>query len=478
MSSESDLENESIILCRNSQGTSLRATLMRMTRYLVTFEVYNPYSILQLSEVLGEFEIIINSRKVYSGRAIVSNMVNTGLVLVCEASLDDESWLDVEILSPSAQVGRLSDDFDRLIQDWRKFDQVSSPMKVTIADMENLLTDLRRWTEQLEIAVRSSPPPERMTNELQIISKINSLVEPIIDELFHKFESLGSSVAEEAAAVHRAYCRRQLHPLVMCAPFVHRTYDKPLGYAGDFEMVNMILRDPKEGASIFAKVINSFFLATPPAEAHRNRIKYLVEMLSEETKRAVHRGKSARIFNLGCGPAKEVREFLVQDDLCDRADFALLDFNKETIEQTSRELNDLKARHMRSTPIRMIQRSVNQILKEGPRIGNRGDAEMKYDIVYCAGLFDYLSDRVCARLLETFYSMTAPGGLLVATNVDASNPCKKIMEYVMEWHLIYRTVDDLAGLAPASADPENVRVLKDVTGVNIFLEVRKPDIHG
>src|SRR5690606_21713648 len=124
-----------------------------------------------------------------------------------------------------------------------------------------------------------------------------------------------SAVADDASAIHRAYCRRQLHPLVMCAPFVHRTYEKPLGYAGDYEMVNMILRDPLEGASIFAKVVNSYFLAAPPAEAHRNRIDYLTEMLSDETRRRVRTGKVARIFNLGCGPAREVQSFLANNDL-------------------------------------------------------------------------------------------------------------------------------------------------------------------
>ncbi len=478
MNSSQDLENESVIICRNSQGTQIRATLMRMTRYLATFEVYNPYSILQLSEVLAEFQIVINSRMVYSGRAVVTNMVNTGLVLVCEASLDEDSWKDVEILSPSNQVGSLSEEFDRLIRDWQKFDLISPQMKVIIADMENLLTDLRRWTEQLEIAVRSSPPPTRAQSELEIISRINALAEPIVDGLFKKFEEQGAMVAEDASSIHRAYCRRQLHPLVLCSPFVHRTYDKPLGYAGDFEMVNMILRDPFEGASIFAKVVNSAFLATAPAEAHRNRITYLTAALSRETRRCVKAGRHAQVFNLGCGPAKEVREFLVNDDLCDRAHFALLDFNKETIEKTWSEISELKSKLRRSTPIRMVQRSVNQILREGPAIGKDGEEEVKYDVVYCAGLFDYLSDRVCARLLETFYRMLAPGGVVIATNVDSSNPCKKVMEFVMEWHLIYRDEDGFRSLVPREVPKENVKVLKDDTGVNIFLELRKPSSHA
>lgn len=475
MSGKEELENESLIVCRNSQGTQLRATLMRLTRYLVSFEVYNPYSILQLSEVLSEFDIIINSRKVYRGRATVSNMINTGLVLVCEASLDEECWIDVEILSPAMQVERLATDFDRLIKDWSKLESVTPELKITVSDIESLLTDLQRWTEQLEVAIRSSPPPDRKHNELQVIEKINDLIAPVIAQQFGKFEAIAASISEDATAIHRAFCRRQLHPLVMCSPFVHRTFEKPLGYAGDYEMVNMILRNPAEGASIFAKVLNTTFLASPPAEAHRNRITYLIEMLNRETQRCADSGKPARIFNLGCGPAMEVQSFLRKSDLCESADFALLDFNDETLKRTSRLLEGLKEDHKRSTPVRMIRRSVNQILREGARIGNQVGGPSQYDVVYCAGLFDYLSDRVCQRLIETFYDMVAPGGVVVVTNVDESNPVQGVMEYIMEWHLIYRNAEQLKNLAPRGLAPENLALLKDESGVNIFLEIRKPD---
>ena len=467
-------ENDSIIVCENSQGVTVRATLLRMTRYTVSFEVYNPYSILQLSEVLRNFRIIVSGKILYSGRGIVSSMVNTGIVLVCEATLDEDNWLDVDLLSPSVQVERLATDFDRLINEWGKVEQVTPELKVVVSDMQTLLSDIRRWLEQVELAIRSSLPPERARLELSVIERLNGLILPVTQKLFERFEAIAGKVKEEAVAVHRAYARRQMHPLVLCSPFLHRTYQKPLGYAGDYEMVNMILRDPVEGSSLFAKVLNTHFVAVAPAEAHRNRVKYLTEMLSKETRRRAKLGLSTRIFNLGCGPAKEVQNFLSFDDLCDRSELALLDFNDETLEQTGRILTDIKMKHRRSTRLHMIKRSVHQILKEGVRIGET-DAGVRYDVVYCAGLFDYLSDRICRRLLEIFYEMLAPGGLLVATNVEASNPARGMMEYLMDWHLIYRTGDQLKELSPRDAPPENCRIIADVTGVNIFLEVKKPE---
>lgn len=468
-----EIDNDSIVVCDNSQGVPVRATLLRMTRYTASFEVYNPYSILQLSEVLTNFRIVISGKILYSGRGIVNHMVNTGIVLVCEATLDEDSWLDLDILSPVMQIDRLASDFDSLLREWEKVEQISPELKVIVSDMQTLLSEMRRWLEQVELSIRSSPPPDRNKIELTIIEKLNALILPVTQKLFERFESIAGSVQDEAVAVHRAYTRRQLHPLVLCSPFLHRTFQKPLGYAGDYEMVNMILRDPIEGSSLFAKMLNKHFVGVAPAEAHRNRVKYLTEMLSTETRRRAKSGQNTRVFNLGCGPAKEVQNFFSYDDLCERTELALLDFNDETLDQTGKILADIKMKHRRSTRLHMIKRSVHQILKEGARIGET-DSGTRYDIVYCAGLFDYLSDRICRRLLEIFYEMLAPGGLLVATNVEASNPARGMMEYLMDWHLIYRTGDQLKALSPAEALPENCHVLADVTGYNIFLEIRKP----
>ncbi|HEY5038521.1 MAG TPA: class I SAM-dependent methyltransferase, partial [bacterium] len=186
-------------------------------------------------------------------------------------------------------------------------------------------------------------------------------------------------------------------------------------------------------------------------------------------------GRTAKIFNLGCGPAKEVQEFLSGYDICEKADFTLLDFNDETLSYTQRELESLKVRHRRRTPIQLVKRSVNQILKETFKTSMDGPLAQKYDLVYCAGLFDYLSDRICQRLIDIFYEMLVPGGMLVATNVSSSNPARQLMEYFMEWHLVYRNVDQVKSMAPKSACPDLVRVQSDSTGVNLFLEVRKPE---
>jgi extracellular factor (EF) 3-hydroxypalmitic acid methyl ester biosynthesis protein len=237
-------------------------------------------------------------------------------------------------------------------------------------------------------------------------------------------------------------------------------------------MVNMILRDPHEGATMFAKLVNVIFLQNPPAEAHRNRIGYLKQRLCSETQRAAGQGRRARILNLGCGPAKEVELFL-EEDVSDQAEMLLLDFNAETLEYASRRLNRQSDLHGRRVSLEFKERSIHQLHKDSLRRDSNSDR--RYDFIYCAGLFDYVSDRVCRQLTKLFCNMLAPGGVLLVTNVDASKPFRHSMEYLLDWHLIYRTPEQMLALAPET-DTELLSsdVFTDSTAVNLFLEVRKP----
>lgn len=470
-----DLNNDSsqsVITCRNSQGTELTANLLRIKRYSVVFEVYNPYSILQLSEVLSDFRIMASRRLLYHGKAVVSNLLNTGIVLVCEATLD-EGWVEVDFLSSvSGTSGDLKSQFTSFMSEWKSGNKVMDPFKLVVADMGSMLSGVQHWLTGVDVGIRTTVTRRRDELEQEIFSEIeNRIVEEVLPSM-ERFEDIAKEVDEAEAAVHKSYVRRELHPIVLCSPFLFRTYTKPLGYAGDYEMVNMMLRNPYEGSSAFAKLLNYALLNTEPVVAHRNRIDFLVETLRRECGRRVGRGKT-RIFNLACGPAMEVQRFLREYDESDLAEIDLLDFNPETLEYTRERIQEARMAGGRETPVRYYQRSVHQLLRAATQGGE--DEFTGYDVVYCAGLFDYLSQRVCKRLVELFCSMTKPGGLVIVTNVAQSNPRKAWMEYLMEWNLIYRDDDEMVDLVPDGLPVKRTEVRADATGVNLFLEIELAD---
>src|SRR6185437_10081077 len=138
---------------------------------------------------------------------------------------------------------------------------------------------------------------------------------------------------------------------------------------------------------------------------------------------------------------------------------------------TNQKLNDLRKQYGSHAKVQVVKRTAHQLIKQSERPVVSPQAE-QYDMIYCAGLFDYLSDRVCRKLMDVFYGMLAPGGLLLATNVDV-HPSRNEMEYFLEWHLVHRNSNEMMKLAPEQADREQMKLTRDPTGVNIFLEVRK-----
>jgi extracellular factor (EF) 3-hydroxypalmitic acid methyl ester biosynthesis protein len=464
---------DSLAVFKTSQGIEIRATLLRLTLYGATFEIYSPDAVIRTSEVLEDFKVYINDKPVYSGRAVVRESVNMGTFLVCSVDVDDFCF-DAGFFAALSQKGRLSERFDDFVQQWQGVCKVLPEFKVVVADIQTFLVDLRRWMEQVELGIRSSPTSDGVRQERRVIDELSAQVILVLDTLFEKFENIAAGLDMESQPVHRSYIQRHLHPIVLCAPFAYRTYQKPLGYAGDYEMVNMMLRDPQEGSSLFAKMFNVWLLQQGSAAAHRNRVNYLKQRLIEVTTVAARAGRRARILNLGCGPAREVQEFLAETELSNSAQFTLLDFNDETLRHAAEVLGQKQRQYQRSTSIELVKKSVQQLLKDTVRADgiSRGKS---FDFIYCAGLFDYLPDRTCKRLMALFHQSLVPGGLMLATNVAAASPNRGSLELILDWHLIYRDAAKVAALCPVEIPAEEVRVVSDETGINVFLEARKSD---
>ena len=297
---------DSLVICRSSQEAEIRASLVRVTRYVAVFEIYNPSQVLQVSEVLADFKIVIRERTIYAGRAVVSALINTGTMLVCEAKLE-EAGFRVASFAPGTDGAPLHEGFEAFLGQWQELYRVLPEFKVVVADMQTFLADLRLWLDQVELEIRAVPSGSRLEMEQRAVREIGRDMVPAFNAMHERLESVSEGIEPDLRPVHQNFAKRQLHPLVLCSPFAYRTYHKPLGYAGDYEMVNMILRDPYEGGSLFAKVVNLWFLSQWPAKAHRNRIHYLKDLLKR--RRCGPPARAARsVLNFGCGPAREIQD--------------------------------------------------------------------------------------------------------------------------------------------------------------------------
>jgi len=456
---------EGLLTFRNSQELISRGTIMHLSRNLVVFEVYNPYSIVQLSEVLRDLNIIRSERTIYTGRAVVSNLVNTGLMLIVSATLLD-SWSDLK----SDKTGRtFAEEVDSFVQDWETASRsIMLSYRTSVSCIRNFLEELSQWLAQGEILAGIVDKKLTDTETREFVQQVESSVMPKLVELFSAFEEVARQVPQKQLTTHKVFARREIHPLILCSPFMLRAFTKPLGYAGDYEMVNMLLRDPWEGGSTYAKIINAIVLRSDGAQAHRNRIVKLYHYLEQEAIRVRKLGRPLRVLNVACGPSAEVLQFIAASEHSQHCQLTLLDFNAETLEYTRAKIQDAVRVSGRLLTVEFVHKSIHELLLEA-KARKDSPSVATHDFVYCAGLFDYLSDRICARLLDLFYRWTEPGGL-VATNVHPRNPVRYVLEHLLEWNLNYRDEAQLLAISPAAGDSI---VTDEATKMNLFLESRK-----
>jgi len=466
-SSQAAVKNE--VTFQTADGLDLRARLARLTRHAATFEAENLAATLRTSEVLANFKITAGERIIYLGRAVVGSVIHTGDALLCEAKLDNLGPDTAYFLPVPETGGNLSEAYDSFFQAWQKNYQISSEFKVLVADIQSYLTGVRHWLEELEFGLKEQDGKIKLENA--ILDAVAPKIIAAFNGRHERFEEIISALPPEARGAHQDFVRQHWHKLFLGSPFGHRTYHKPIGYAGDYEMMNMIHRNQPEGRSLFEKLIHLLLVSQWPAKSVRNRVAHLGENILNETARVVRTGKIARILNVGCGPAREVQDFLRETQLSNQAEFTLIDFNEETLLYAGQKLVEAKRQFSRQTQIRTQQISVYELLKRTQR--RSADAE-KFDLIYCAGLFDYLAPDTCRALMELWFDSLSPGGLMLIANMTDTKPFRHFIEFILDWQLIYRDSAEILSLAPGRCR-ETTRVIAEPTSVNLFLHIRKPD---
>ncbi len=454
-----------VITFRNSQGEAVRGTLSSHQRRSMVMEIYNPYSIVQVSEVLHDLTVRAGDKNIYKGKAVVVSLLNTGLMALVSVTLIDE-WSDFNAIRGDLSLVR--PEAQRFVEEWNERFKINKSYQVMISEMRTFLSETSRWADQAEM---SDALPHQGDGRIRA-DVFYDLAAPIMvrgKDYLVWLEDEASRIDPEMSVAHRSFAQTALHPLLLRAPFVYRTFAKPMGYAGDYEMVNQILTDPQQGNNTYFQIVNTMFLQAAVAQAHRNRIDILVDYLGKAAEESVRENRDIHILNVGCGPAVEVQRFIRENPHPERVVFKLIDFSEETLAYTRKCIDEACRASGKKVRVEFVHESVHQLLKRATK--KEADQEV-FDYVYCAGLFDYLSDKVCSRLLQYFQSRSRPGGKVMVTNVHSDNPERNGMEHLLEWHLIYRDEKEMESVLPTPH--ENLRIFSDVTGANIFAEFQIP----
>jgi extracellular factor (EF) 3-hydroxypalmitic acid methyl ester biosynthesis protein len=218
------------------------------------------------------------------------------------------------------------------------------------------------------------------------------------------------------------------HPVneyLMQSPFTKRCFDKPRGYAGDATLIDYIYRigDLKEAHSTAGKMIHDACIMSSCCDSVRWRAQHLG---GEINKMYHQKGRKISAISIASG---HLRELAYVDGFDSKiAIFVGLDQDEKS--------NDVARSSFPHSNLFIFDESIRYVLaKKLP--------EQSFDLVYSTGLFDYLEDKLAARMTSRMFDLVAPGGSMIIPNFAKGMPEQGYMEAFMDWYLIYRDENQL-----------------------------------
>lgn len=213
------------------------------------------------------------------------------------------------------------------------------------------------------------------------------------------------------------------HPLMAWVrqdPYTERAATKPRGYAGDAVMMDYVYagQAPTGTSAVGAGV----FAATTRAPMGLS-VLFRRSLLRGYIDDTVAEKDGARILSVASGHCREIAGSLVEHP----------GFNGELVALDQDALSCDEVRHSHAAHrVTVLNQSVRDLLGRG------GEALGAFDLIYSAGLYDYLPEALAQRLTARLIGMLRPGGRLLVANFVPGGSGRGYMELFMDWTLVVR----------------------------------------
>jgi hypothetical protein len=270
-------------------------------------------------------------------------------------------------------------------------------------------------------------------------------------------------VAESVREEFGARVQRDLLPWLMLTRTAERFYAKPRGYAGDYLSIAWMYDNQAQGTGRLGRVIDRCFLDEPPCCAVRNRRRLMADQIQRHL--SGNAGRPIRVTTMACGPAREVFDVFATLDDPSRLEVTLIDVDQEALAYVRQEI---AARGLEGR-IRVFHGNLVYLAMGRQKVDLHDQ-----DLIYSMGLIDYLNDKLVGKLMDWVHGCLAPGGEMILGNFHTSSRTKALADYVLDWRMIHRTVDDMNRLCAGSAFQRPcTEILFEAAQVDLFAKCRK-----
>ena len=338
-----------------------------------------------------------------------------------------------------------------------------------VSSIKDFLLFYRPLLDREEARLRDKPDSEGLLRELA--EESFELLNQRWRQLVIDASKTGWKLRADRKVHHAAkrYTEATITPLLQGCPLIHRTWTKPLGYAGDYQVMEYYYRDDFEGPTVFDQLMHKLFVQNPMARGVVSRARFLVDLMDAEHKRVAGSGTSHfAVANLGCGPGREVQVWADETPRRGPVTWTLIDQEEEALAVAYQVGHKSVREAERPAELKLLHLSFSRLLKH-PEAFKFHDQ----NYIFSSGLFDYLRLDRAQAIAKALYDRLVPGGLLAIGNAIGPNTNLWPPEFVADWPILYRSRDEMEGMAELLPDSAEVDLIVEPGGAYYFLLVRK-----
>jgi len=350
---------------------------------------------------------------------------------------------------------------------------ITTAYKSGIADLVFLLTRHRSLLARFERHLAEAGPIAQAELETEMLESAWAMLKSPLFRIQDQLDDLTREhyFDRDFQELYRQYTIPQLSPHICVSPFSRRAWLKPLGYPGDYILMCYLYDCGWEGNSMFEKLLHQYPMYHQMADAVRNR-KVLAGRLYEEVLAGRTNGSSepVRIFALAAGPAREVVDFVASYDGERKVEFILVDQDNRALGYVAKQLAPLLVKRRGIVSVQYLYVALRQLIEDPALFGTIPPV----DLIFSAGLFDYLSTGKGKLLMSKLFEKLRPGGTVVVGNYGSPPHHAWLPTYVYDWPLRYRTREEMRDLAQGLEEGAGeIEVLHEETRKQYFTRVVK-----
>jgi Pro-kumamolisin, activation domain len=218
--------------------------------------------------------------------------------------------------------------------------------------------------------------------------------------------------------------------------FTYHSFSEPRGYRGDADLLDMAYLESNAAhgspdVSALGREIFDYTSGVTATQAVRER----KEVLTREIESLLHHVPHSRILSLACGHFRELRS--INNNESPRfAEFVAFDQDPFSLKTVERHWARLGVRTMQGGGSSCFHNDVGRL-----------------DLIYAAGLYDYLQAPTAKSLTARLFAMLKPNGSILIANFLPDIWESGYMEAAMDWRHLQRRLAEIGAFldeTPAS----------------------------